>query len=207
MKLLTVLTALGVACVAALLFRWPWSMGTGLVVVMHAVAFLLFAALWLLSRDRKRQAALGAAAAVLVGLGGAWAYFGPQRPLVLASGPELAGAYRFSRAEGQLELTLQPDGTFTHALVEPAAVRRCCTAPAPRVQRGRWSVSRDPARPRSTVAFDDYGPACVVPDEQCELARYMGQALASGLHEVAQVCRVGGRLALCFNESDEYVRR
>jgi hypothetical protein len=35
----------------------------------------------------------------------------------------------------------------------------------------------------------------------------MGQALASGLYEVAQVCRVRDRIALCFNPTDEYVRR
>src|SRR5512142_2548028 len=207
MKLLTLLTALGAACVAALLFRWPWSMGTGLVVVMHLVALLLFAALWWLTHDRKRRAAVAAGVGILIGLAGAWAYFGPRRPLVPATAAELAGAYRFSRAEAQLELALQPDGTFTHALAQPSPVRRCCAAPAARVQRGRWHVFRDPGKPHSTVAFDDYAPACVVPDEQCELARYMGQALASGLHEVAQVCRVRGRLALCFSDSDEYVRR
>ncbi len=207
MKTIGLLTVLGAACVAALAFRWPWSMGTGLVVVMHVVAFLLFVALWWLTHDRKRRAAAAAGTAVLMGLAGAWAYFGPRRPLVPATEAELAGAYRFSRPEAQLELTLQPDGTFTHALVQPPPVRRCCSAPAPRVQRGRWHVFHDQGKPHSTVAFDDYGPACVVPDEQCELARYMGQALASGLHEVAQVCRVRSRLALCFNESDEYLRR
>ncbi len=186
------------ACVAALLFRWPWSMGTGLVVVMHVVAFLLFAALWWLTHDRKKRAAMAAGAGVLIGLAGAWAFFGPRRALVPADQAGLAGSYRMSRAEAQLELTLQADGTFTHALVQPSPAR---------IQRGRWRVFRDPGKPHSTVAFDDYSPACVVPDEQCELARYMGQALASGLHEAAEVCRVRGRMALCFSEEDEYLRR
>ena len=75
------------------------------------------------------------------------------------------------------------------------------------MQQGRWRVFHDQGKPHSTVSFDEYGTACVVPSEQCQLARYMGQALASGFYEVAQVCRVDGRLALCFNEKDEYVRR
>ena len=199
MKLLVPLTAAGLALAAALAVRWgPLRPGTGLVAVMLVAALLVFAALRWLTRERRGLAAFAAGGAVLVGLAGAGAYFGPSRALLAATEPELAGSYRMSRAEGRLELTLRPDGTFTHRLVEPASDR---------AQQGRWRVLRDPGEGHSTVSFDGYGTACVVPQEQCELARYMGQALASGFYEVAQVCRVEGRLALCFNDKDEYVRR
>ncbi len=189
MKLLVTLTTAGLALAAALALRWaPLRPGTGLVAVMGLSALLVFAALWWLIRERRWMAALAGAAAYSV----------PRRELLAASEAELVGSYRMSRAEGRLEIALRPDGTFTHALVEPAS---------PRVQQGRWRAFHDNGKPHSTVSFDGYGTACVVPEEQCQLARYMGQALASGFYEVAQVCKVDGRLALCFNEKDEYVRR
>ncbi len=199
MKLLVTLTTAGLALAAALALRWaPLRPGTGLVAVMGVAALLVFAALWWLIRERRWMAALAGAAAVVVGMAGVAAYSVPRRELLAASEAELVGTYRMSRAEGRLEIALRPDGTFTHALVEPAS---------PRVQQGRWRAFHDNGRPNSTVSFDGYGTACVVPEEQCQLARYMGQALASGFYEVAQVCKVDGRLALCFNEKDEYVRR
>lgn len=199
MKLLIPLAAAGLALVAALALRWSLLRpGTGLLAVMLVAALLVFAALWWLAHEARRMAAVAGGVAVLIGLAGAWAYFGPRRELLAVTEADLAGSYRMSRAEGRLELSLSPDGTFTHGLAEPASSR---------VQQGRWRVFHDQGKPHSTVSFDEYGTACVVPEEQCELARYMGQALASGFYEVAQVCRVGGRIALCFNETDEYVRR
>jgi len=199
MKLLVLLTAAGAACIAAAaLGRGPLSPGTAVLAAMVVAALLLGAAAWWLTHDRVRRAALAAVASVAVGLGGAWAFFGQRRELLPAAQADLVGSYQLSRAEARLELSLLPDGTFTHTLLAPSPAR---------VQRGRWSVAREPGRPHSTVSFDDYGPTCVVPQEQCELARYMGQALASGLHEAAPVCRVHGRIALCFNPTDEYVRR
>ena len=199
MRLLILLTAIGAAFVVALVLRWgPLSPGTAFLVVMLIASFLVFAALWWLTHDGRRLAALAAGMAISIGLAGAWAFFGPRRELLPAAEAELVGSYRMSRAEARLELSLLPDGTFTHGLLEPSPSR---------TQHGRWRVIHDQGKPHSTVSFDDYGPVCVVPQEQCELARYMGQALASGFYEVAEVCRVRGRIALCFNATDEYVRR
>ncbi len=198
MKLLVLLATIGVAWVAALLLGLPVSAGTGLVVAMHIATFLVFAALWWLAHDGKKRAAVAASAGILIGLAGSWASFGPRRALVPAAEAELAGSYQMAKAEARLELRLLPDGTFTHTLLAPSPSR---------TQAGHWRVFRGQGRASSTVSFADYSPTCVVPQEQCELARYMGQALASGLYEVAEVCRVRGRMALCFNAMDEYLRR
>jgi uncharacterized MnhB-related membrane protein len=200
LKLLILLAVAGAGCAAALFFRWgPFSRpGTGLVAVMSIAALMVFVALRWLTQDRRRQAVIAGVLALAAGLAGAAAYAGRGPELLAATEAELAGSYLMPRAEGKLEITLSPDGTFTHALLGAKPARD---------QRGRWRVYHDLGKPTSTVAFDDYSPPCVVPEEQCDLARYMGQALASGYHEIASVCRVHGRMALCFNESDEYVRR